>query len=48
MKAVPTDALFDGWFWLANLVEYVELSYRRWRKTGNPGTATISSSGPVR
>jgi tetratricopeptide (TPR) repeat protein len=25
--------LSDAWFWLANLVEYAELSYRRWRST---------------
>lgn len=25
----------DGWFWLANLVEYAELSYRTWRSTGD-------------
>ena len=28
--------LSDGWFWFANLVEYVELSYRQWRHTGRP------------
>jgi tetratricopeptide (TPR) repeat protein len=26
--------LSDGWFWFANLIEYVELSYRAWVKTG--------------
>ena len=26
--------LSDGWFWFANLIEYVELSYRAWAKTG--------------
>lgn len=26
--------LSDGWFWFANLVEYVELSYRCWRRAG--------------
>lgn len=26
----------DGWFWLANLVEYAELSYRRWKETRDP------------
>jgi hypothetical protein len=26
--------LADGWFWFANLVEYVELSYRAWVRTG--------------
>lgn len=26
--------LSDGWFWLANLIEYVELRYRSWVKTG--------------
>jgi tetratricopeptide (TPR) repeat protein len=25
--------LSDGWFWFANLVEYVELCYRAWAKT---------------
>jgi tetratricopeptide (TPR) repeat protein len=24
--------LSDGWFWLANLIEYIELSYRTWVK----------------
>lgn len=28
--------LLDGWFWFANLVEYAELSYRRWRETEEP------------
>jgi tetratricopeptide (TPR) repeat protein len=28
--------LSDGWFWFANLIEYVELSYAAWRETGNP------------
>lgn len=28
--------LSDGWFWFANLIEYVELCYRRWMKTGDP------------
>jgi tetratricopeptide (TPR) repeat protein len=28
--------LSDGWFWLANLIEYVELSYRSWVQTGRP------------
>lgn len=26
--------LSDGWFWFANLIEYAELSYRAWVKTG--------------
>jgi tetratricopeptide (TPR) repeat protein len=26
--------LSDGWFWFANLVEYVELSYRAWVESG--------------
>jgi tetratricopeptide (TPR) repeat protein len=26
--------LSDGWFWFANLIEYVELCYRRWVTTG--------------
>lgn len=26
--------LSDGWFWFANLIEYAELSYRTWVKTG--------------
>jgi tetratricopeptide (TPR) repeat protein len=28
--------LSDGWFWFANLIEYVELCYRIWAKTRNP------------
>jgi tetratricopeptide (TPR) repeat protein len=28
--------LSDGWFWFANLIEYVELSYRQWQQTGRP------------
>jgi tetratricopeptide (TPR) repeat protein len=28
--------LSDGWFWFANLTEYVELSYRAWAATGEP------------
>lgn len=28
--------LSDGWFWFANLIEYVELSYAAWRETGDP------------
>ena len=31
---VQASAISDGWFWLANLVEYAELSYRAWRTTG--------------
>ncbi|MGH3298589.1 MAG: hypothetical protein ACRDP7_43045, partial [Trebonia sp.] len=30
---IQARAIYDGWFWLANLVEYAELSYRAWRKT---------------
>jgi tetratricopeptide (TPR) repeat protein len=26
--------LYDGWFWFANLIEYAELCYRAWVKTG--------------
>jgi hypothetical protein len=26
--------LSDGWFWFANLIEYEELSYQAWVKTG--------------
>jgi hypothetical protein len=26
--------LSDGWFWFANLIEYAELSYSRWERTG--------------
>lgn len=26
--------LSDGWFWFANIIEYAELSYRTWVKTG--------------
>jgi hypothetical protein len=28
--------LSDGWFWFANLIEYVELCYRTWMKTDDP------------
>lgn len=28
-------ALADGWFWFANLIEYVELSYSAWKKTSD-------------
>ncbi len=28
------QGLSDGWFWLASLVEYVELCYRTWSETG--------------
>jgi tetratricopeptide (TPR) repeat protein len=28
--------LSDGWFWFANMIEYAELSYAAWLKTGNP------------
>ncbi|HUA27271.1 MAG TPA: TIR domain-containing protein [Streptosporangiaceae bacterium] len=28
-------SLSDGWFWFANLIEYVELSYRAWRATAS-------------
>jgi tetratricopeptide (TPR) repeat protein len=28
--------LSDGWFWFANLIEYVELCYRTWMKTNDP------------
>jgi tetratricopeptide (TPR) repeat protein len=29
--------LSDGWFWFANLIEYAELCYRAWAKTGGQG-----------
>jgi tetratricopeptide (TPR) repeat protein len=29
--------LSDGWFWFANLIEYVELSYRAWASTRQRG-----------
>jgi hypothetical protein len=29
--------LSDGWFWFANLIEYVELCYRAWVNTGRAG-----------
>lgn len=29
--------LADGWYWFAGLVEYAELSYRAWVKTGRDG-----------
>jgi len=28
--------LSDGWFWFANLIEYVELCFQTWMKTDNP------------
>jgi tetratricopeptide (TPR) repeat protein len=28
--------LSDGWFWMASLVEYAELSYSAWSATGSP------------
>jgi tetratricopeptide (TPR) repeat protein len=28
--------LSDGWFWFANLIEYVDLSYRLWEETRRP------------
>jgi tetratricopeptide (TPR) repeat protein len=28
--------LSDGWFWYANLIEYVELCFRLWMKTDDP------------
>ena len=28
------EKLSDGWFWFANLIEFVELCYRTWVKTG--------------
>jgi tetratricopeptide (TPR) repeat protein len=31
--AQKARALSDGWFWLANLIEYAELSYRSWIET---------------
>jgi hypothetical protein len=31
---VEARKLSDGWFWFANLIEYAELSYLRWDKTG--------------
>jgi tetratricopeptide (TPR) repeat protein len=34
---IKARAISDGWFLLANLVEYAELSYRTWRSTGEPG-----------
>jgi tetratricopeptide (TPR) repeat protein len=32
---IQASAISDGWFLLANLVEYAELSYRTWRMTGD-------------
>ena len=34
--AERAQGLSDGWFWLANLVEYAELSYRAWAETDEP------------
>jgi GTPase SAR1 family protein len=28
------EKISDGWFWFANLVEYAELNYFQWRRTG--------------
>jgi len=33
--AERAQALSDGWFWLANLIEYAELCYRAWSGGGN-------------
>jgi hypothetical protein len=32
--AARAQGLSDGWFWLASLIEYAELSYRAWSVTG--------------
>ncbi len=32
--ADAAEALSDGWFWFASLIEYAELSYRAWSETG--------------
>jgi tetratricopeptide (TPR) repeat protein len=38
-------AMLDGWFWLANLVEYAELAYRAWAATQNPAyRAAVTSN----
>jgi tetratricopeptide (TPR) repeat protein len=29
--------LSDGWFWFANLVEFIELCYQSWVRSGGPG-----------
>jgi hypothetical protein len=36
--------LSDGWFWFANLIEHVELSYRAWTETGQPHYRTAIES----
>jgi tetratricopeptide (TPR) repeat protein len=35
--AERAQGLSDGWFWLANLIEYAELCYRAWSETEEPG-----------
>jgi tetratricopeptide (TPR) repeat protein len=32
---IAARTMSDGWFWLANLIEYAELSYRAWLATGD-------------
>jgi hypothetical protein len=34
--AARAEEISDGWFWMANLIEYAELCYRAWDKTGEP------------
>jgi tetratricopeptide (TPR) repeat protein len=38
--AAEARRLSDGWFWLASLIEYVELAYRAWEATGQPELRT--------
>jgi hypothetical protein len=35
--AERAQGLRDGWFWLANLIEYAELCYRAWSNGAKPG-----------
>jgi AAA ATPase domain len=35
--AERAQALSDGWFWMASLIEYAELCYRAWSEGENPG-----------
>lgn len=36
--------LSDGWFWFANLIEYVELSYRLWDENRQPAYLDLIAS----
>lgn len=34
--AEKAEELYDGWFWVASIIEYAELCYRTWEKSQNP------------